>query len=458
MWLGEDIKQIIKYQRDNTLSKEFVLEVASRNPLAVVSCLIDNEEYQSLCQELIKKDYNLLNSREVLNKIFSNNNVIKFVFDNLELILTNLKNKTLFLSFFLSYAKHTNKELYKLLAYSVDLNIRYEVMHFLSEEDREYLRILYPNITDYFVVNYENDNIVLRMKEIDLSIIATNLFDFIFDVELFTEIKEYIFANYPKNHLLGFLAKNDEMEDDIFHFHEEIVNDFDRLYSTSFDYKLEAVDKYKNLISQEEYLKYSKLLSLFKGQREVLEKIFNNSMGDDFIHLLKKYSSISEDSTIDYNNGNGSVTDMFNVGDFSIKFISGVHHFFSIEERYHSCFLVNKVVEEKIYYDEEGYLLGILQVGQRLFRSVKDKNLEKLFEDELAKIGYFVYDALIERDNLYYLNDYHDADIDDPETLPKWFKENPVVLVDLDLMYKIKQRVEVEKLALTNKRGKNKRD
>lgn len=69
----------------------------------------------------------------------------------------------------------------------------------------------------------ENGNIISKMKEIDLSIIAANLFDFIFDVELFTEIKEYIFANYPKNHLLGFLAKNDEMEDDIFHFHEEIV-------------------------------------------------------------------------------------------------------------------------------------------------------------------------------------------------------------------------------------------
>lgn len=458
MWLIEEKKQIYKHQKENTLSKDFVLEVANRNPLAVVSCLIDNEEYQSFCLDLIKKDYNLLNNREVLNKIFSNNSTIKFVLDNLELILNNLVYKVLFLNYFLNYAKHTNKELYKLVAYSIDLDIRSEVMEFLATNDRESLKILYPNITDYFIVKDANGNVVSKMKEIDLSIIAANLFDFIFDAQLFTEIKEYIFANYPKNHLLGFLARNDEMEDDIFHFHEEIVKDFERLYKTSFDYQLEAMDKYKDLIPQEDYLKLAQIIEMFKFQIERLEEIFKKGLGDDFIHMLKKYSSISEDSTIEYNNGNGSVTDMFNVGDFSIKFISGVHHFFSIEERYHPCFLVNKVVEEKIYYDEDGNLLGILQVGQRLFRSVKDKNLQKLFEDELAKLGYFVYDVLIEKDNLYYLNDYHDADTFDPETLPEWFKENPVVLVDLDLMFKLEQREEVEKLALENKRGKNKRD
>lgn len=457
MLLEEDIRQINKHQKENTLSKEFVLEVASRNPADMVYSLIDDEKYQDFCLELIKQNYNLLDDIEILKKVFSNNNTIKFVFDNLELILTNLKNKTLFLSFFLSYAKHTNKELYKLIAYSNDLGVRTEVMHFLSEEDRKSLRILYPNITDYFVIKDENENIISKMKEIDVSIIAANLFDFIFDVGLFTEIKEYIFANYSKSHLLGFLAHNDEMEDDIFHFHEEIIKDFDRLYSTSFDYKLEALDKYKNLIPQDEYLKLSKLLTLFRNQRESLEEIFEKGMGDDFIHLLKKYSAISVKPVIKYYNS-GTVTTVFEAGDFAIKYISSIYHYFSIEERYHPCFLVNKVVEEKIYYDEDGNLLGILQIGQRLFRRVKDKNLEKLFEDELARLGYFVYDALIERDNLYYLNDYHDADINDPESLPEWFKENPVVLVDLDLMFKIEQREEVIKLALTNRRGKNRRN
>lgn len=468
MFLGESakivIKQISKLKEEDLISKDkdlFLKEIkklSSINLFAIIYSLIEDEKYQKVCFELIKKNCSLLEFKNVLDILFAKENGIKFIIENLELILTNLKDKKLFINYFLSHAKHTNKELYKLIAYNTDLDIRFEVMDFLSEEDRKSLRTLYPNITDYFVVKDENDNIVSKMKEIDLSIIAANLFDFIFDAQLFTEIKEYIFANYSKNHLLGFLARNDEMEDDIFHFHEEIVKDFDRLYNTSFDYKLEALDKYKNLIPQDENLKLSKLVTLFRKQRENLKKIFEKGMGDDFIHFLKKYSSISEDSTIDYNNGNGSVTDMFNVGDFSIKFISGVHHFFSIEERYHPCFLVNKVVEEKIYYDEDGKLLGIFQIGQRLFRSVKDKNLQKLFEDELARLGYFVYDALIERDNLYYLNDYHDADIDDPETLPEWFKENPVVLVDLDLMFKIEQKEEVEKLALENKRGKNRRN
>lgn len=459
MWLGEDIRQINKHQRENTLSKEFVLEVASRNPADTVYSLIDDEKYQDFCLELIKQNYNLLDDIEILKKFFSNNNAIKFVFDNLELILTNLKNKTLFLSFFLSYAQHTNKELYKLIAYSNDLGVRTEVMHFLSEEDRKSLRILYPNITDYFVIKDENENIISKMKEIDVSIIAANLFDFIFDAQLFTEIKEYIFANYSKNHLLGFLARNDEMEDDIFHFHEEIVKDFDRLYKTSFDYKLEALDKYKNLIPQDEYLKLSKLLTLFRNQRESLEEIFEKGMGDDFIHLLKKYSAISVKLVIKYYNS-GTVTTVFEAGDFVIKYISSIYHYFSIEKRYYPCFLVNKVLEEKVYYDEDGYLLGILQVQPKRKRRLEesDTELEKLFESELEKLGYFVFDELIERYNLCFLDDYRDADIDDPELLPEWFKENPVVLVDLDLMFKIEQKEEVEKLALTNRRGKNRRD
>ena len=357
--------------------------------------------------------------------------------------LPYLNNRILLINHLLCYAKHNNKELYKLVAYSNDLSIRYEVMHFLSQEDRDFLRVLFPHITDYFVIK-ENDKVIAKMKEIDVSIIAANLFDFIFDVELFTEIKEFIFANYPKNHLLGFLAQNDEFEDDLFHFHEEIVKDFERLYKTSFDYKLAAIDKYEEYIPKDEYLELFRILKLFRFQRDVLEDIFKRGMGEDFIHLLKKYLGVRDSPTIRYDNG--SVTDVFAIGDFVIKFISEIHTISDAKERYFPCFLVNKVIEEKYYYDKDGKLLGILQVQPRLYCLIEDKNLEKLFEEELERLGYFVYDGLIERKNLYYLNDYHDADIDDPETLPDWFKENPIVLVDLDLMFRVEQKEEIEKL------------
>ncbi len=443
--IGEEkniVSELFSRDKKGTLTDEYILKNFKLKPISVINFLIDKEEYQGLCFDLIKKDYRLLEFYSLLDKIFNNPNAINFVFENLDDILTSLKDKIQFINYLLCYAKHNNKELYKLVAYSNDLNIRNEVMHFLSQEDRDFLRVLYPHITDYFVIK-ENDKVIAKMKEIDVSIIAANLFDCVFDVELFTEIKEFIFANYHKNHLLGFLAQNDEFEDDLFHFHEEIMKDFKRLYRTSFNYKLAAIDKYEEYIPKYEYLELFRILKLFRFQRDVLEDIFERGMGEDFIHLLKKYFAISENSTISYNSG--SVTDVFAIGDFVIKFISGIHTFSSIEERYFPCFLVNKVVEEKIYYDEDGKLLGILQVGQRQFRPVEDKNLEKLFEEELERLGYFVYDGLIERKNLYYLNDYHDADIDDPETLPDWFKENPVMLVDLDLMFRIEQKEEVEK-------------
>ncbi len=104
---------------------------------------------------------------------------------------------------------------------------------------------------------------------------------------------------------------------------------------------------------------------------------------------------------------------------------------------------------------------------KRLYETSFDYKLEAMdkYKDFIPKKSYLELsriislfrlqlEPLVERKNLYYLNDYHDADIDALEELPDWFKENPVVLVDLDLMYKLEQKEEVEKLALENKRGK----
>lgn len=87
-----------------------------------------------------------------------------------------------------------------------------------------------------------------------------------------------------------------------------------------------------------------------------------------------------------------------------------------------------------------GIVTGAVEVEKYYSRRVEygNKELERKFRDALAELGYVVEDYLTEENisNLYYLDDYHDADVEDPESLPDWFKENPVVLVDRDLVFK----------------------
>ena len=61
-----------------------------------------------------------------------------------------------------------------------------------------------------------------------------------------------------------------------------------------------------------------------------------------------------------------------------------------------------------------------------------------LFDREIKSLGYYVDDKLIRGiygDNCMLLDSYKDADCNNPESLPSWFKEYPLVLVDRDLVY-----------------------
>ena len=65
------------------------------------------------------------------------------------------------------------------------------------------------------------------------------------------------------------------------------------------------------------------------------------------------------------------------------------------------------------------------------------------YQEALRNAGYYTKDVLTDREggfNCYYLDSYLDADCEDPESLPEWFKKDPVVLVDRDLIFKLENR------------------
>ena len=58
----------------------------------------------------------------------------------------------------------------------------------------------------------------------------------------------------------------------------------------------------------------------------------------------------------------------------------------------------------------------------------------------MNKAGYVLLDQLVGENNtynLFHLDSYEDADIDDFSKLPEWFKKDPVVWVDRDLVQKL---------------------
>ena len=105
-----------------------------------------------------------------------------------------------------------------------------------------------------------------------------------------------------------------------------------------------------------------------------------------------------------------------------------------------NLFLIVKNYEEMYIRDEKGIVLCGLEVQPYLAKSAKDVAPEYLhfFESELDSLGYTYTDRLMEGpcgDNCRVLDSYKQADCLNPEKLPDWFKEVPLVLVDRDRIY-----------------------
>ena len=97
--------------------------------------------------------------------------------------------------------------------------------------------------------------------------------------------------------------------------------------------------------------------------------------------------------------------------------------------------------EEKYIRDNRGIVKLGLEVQKYLKKSADNINPEilNLWRNELNKNGYILNDNLVKGEcgaNAYLLDSYLDADTKNPEGLPLWFKKNPLVLIDRDMVYR----------------------
>ena len=137
----------------------------------------------------------------------------------------------------------------------------------------------------------------------------------------------------------------------------------------------------------------------------------------------------------------GSTTSVFKVNDEVLK-LSLQKHELTTEK---DLFLIAPT-RLQVIYDTENNPILYVERQSHLSKSYHGKGMTKVdvenFFEELDRQGFQITDPLCLNgnfDNFGFLSDYHDANITgftSHEELPDWFKERPIVLYDIDLVYR----------------------
>jgi hypothetical protein len=159
---------------------------------------------------------------------------------------------------------------------------------------------------------------------------------------------------------------------------------------------------------------------------------------DTLYEYIDKYLSLSKSDTHEFVGG-GSTAAVFRIGDYAFKIIYTKWSYEDI-----ICpnnYLILSNLEELYLRDENNVVTCGLEVQPYLSKTTDDieyKYVSNWFKD-FNNLGLEYADNLIHGmcgSNARILDDYRNACTNDPESLPDWFKECPLVLVDRDRVYR----------------------
>jgi len=280
------------------------------------------------------------------------------------------------------------KTLYK---YPDEYNYKQETLPFIEEEPEVIISGIPSLLTSYA----KNSNKIkslkfslipfLKNKKIDLNKLIYNNVDILFRAE---ETKKMRFLEYISDELL--LDLDDEYKELLRVYKSLPVIDIDRSISTIINYKKDDI---------------------------LFELIKNRPV---------KYL------------GSGSTTRAFKVGEKVFK-VSKMKYFIDMEK---DLFLLAPTQTE-IIYDEKNEPLLIVEIQDYLDKVHNDEPMNSTdinnYMNELENQGYVTTDPRCmgyTDENFGFLKSYKDANCSNPEELPEWFKERPIVMYDIDLVYK----------------------
>ena len=168
-----------------------------------------------------------------------------------------------------------------------------------------------------------------------------------------------------------------------------------------------------------------------------LKKIDNCGLSSLLEKWTEKYMDLSQSKEYGFV-GKGTTCSCYRIGDYVIKLVKTKWSY--EDEICPDIYLIAKDYEEIYVRDKDGIVKGGLEVQKYLTRNAKniDPKYFGYFDEALEKLGYRRTDTLINGscgENAMLLDTYYDADCANPEKLPEWFKECPIVIVDRDRIY-----------------------
>ncbi len=413
-----------------------------------INILKDNKYFANFCYDVIYDipEYNDI-AKELIRVKELSCDRLKEILDNncpygLDIITNNLdylvKKDDKFLDIICEYCfRNNNMNILYILSRYKNLHIRFLFMNYLILNHFDKLNLFYDDLIKYTTeYTFEEGEQLVLFPEVmnvnDISNLAISLLN-IKEYDEYNRLKEYILKEYKNNCLASMLLKNSLVED--------FKEDADRLFDSSLDFKCDLFfnSKYSSLISKELLDRFSSRIQFFNkdGFCHSVFPIYRYGLGDKVESYVDKYMDLSSRKDYEYI-GEGTTSTCFRIGDYVIKLIRTKWSYEDVICP--NIFLIVKDYEEDYIRDKNGIVVCGIEVQKFLSRKANiDRKYFDLFDKELSRLGYRRTDTLTGGtcgENTMLLDSYLDADSSNPELLPDWFKEYPLVLIDRDRIYK----------------------
>ena len=445
------IKNVRKSPDRIEIINGFLPKLKEKLPSFCFSIIYDIPEFVNVAYELL----DIKNvTPEMLNNLLNNSPLgLKVLYENFDMLLLN--SDINYFKYIVKYAFDSNNRelIHKLSRYS-DLHIRYLFMDYLINNHLEEIDIIYDDITKYTTSvtheEYEQLSFLPRlMNPDDISKLAVLLLKNKRENDYY-KLKDFIIKEYKYNYLASELLENEMIVNPITHYlcfdsniqaeKERVFNkDADTLFSTSADYRYTLYLRHKDKISKELLDDFAHRIRYYldDNKRIGLEHIYLCSLGQLLEEWTDKYMELSKNKEYGFVGG-GTTSECYRIGDYVIKLVKTKWSYEDVICP--NIYLIAKNFEEIYLRDEKGIVYGGLEVQKYLTRRADniDPKYFRYFDLALNRLGYKRTDTLTKGrcgNNTMLLDTYRDADCPNPEKVPVWFRQYPLVLVDRDCIY-----------------------
>ena len=377
--------------------------------------------------------------RIISSLLRSNNHNIGYLIKNMETII-NLDHT--YIKYYLEYAiDHKMTYIIEYLMNNENLEIRGVTLTYLISNHYAYYKSKYSNnIEDYLSIEKK------RIPERYASLITSFLS--VYDEKEYYKMLKYVLENYESNTILSRLTDGSldyylghkDTTNISYYQEQQALKDIDILFNSYSGNRYVMYEKYGKHLNPTTQKRYDSVKRFYDADLNTILSIFSSSLYEELMDVIEKYT---KDTTGKIKvAGRGSRSTAFIVGDKVIKCGNG--KWYQSKTTSVSSYLILKNIEEHYEYDAQGKITSAIEVQPYLKgkASIFKNGIIDKYKEALKAEGYACEDLLIRSmfsyQNLRYLNDYHEADCDDPENLPEWFKKKPMVLIDADEVIKIR--------------------